>query len=103
MTKKITYSKQGFALSNDADGTDEAVISNGMPGVIGLDYTCPVVEGLICKLDKTSVSPGGEARFSVEFKYSGTKLKDRVPVTLWVLPFRHEVTFWITSRPADSK
>jgi hypothetical protein len=103
MTKRITYSKQGFALRNDADGKDEVVISNGMPGVIGLDYTCPVVDGLTCKLDKKSVSQGGEARFSVEFKYSGTKLKDRVPVTLWVLPFRNEVTFWIASAPTASK
>lgn len=103
MAKKITYSKRGFALPNDAGGKDEVVITNGMPGVIGLDYTCPVVEGLTCKLDKTSVSQGGEARFSVEFKYSGTKLKDRVPVTLWVLPFRNEVTFWIATAPAASK
>ena len=103
MAGKVNYSKQGFQLRNDADGRDEVVISNGMPGVIGLDFTCPAVDGLVCKLDKKNVSQGGDARFSVEFKYSGTKLRDRVPVTLWVLPFRREVTFWIVSAPAPSK
>ncbi len=102
MARKINYSKQSFQLRDDADGRDEVVISNGMPGVIGLDFTCPVVDGLVCKLDKKNVSQGGEARFSVEFKYSGTKLRDRVPVTLWVLPFRNEVTFWIVRPPAAS-
>ncbi len=95
LTRKITYSKQGFVLPADTDGKDEVVITNGMPGVIGLDFTCPVVDGLVCKLDKKNVSQNGQARFSVEFKYSGTRLKERVPVTLWVEPFHNEVTFWI--------
>jgi hypothetical protein len=89
----VTASKLQFRIPDDADGKDEIVVTNGLNGPVKLVYGCRKIPGLECKSDKESIGHGGQARLTVEFKFSGTKLPHGVKAALWVEPFHNLMLF----------
>jgi hypothetical protein len=97
LAHRVTASKQQFKLPGDADGKDEIVITNGLNGPVKLVFGCRKVPGLECKSDKESIGYSGQARLTVEFKFSGTKLPQGVKAALWVEPFHNLMLFPIVA------
>jgi hypothetical protein len=61
-----------------------------MPGPIEFQFACPNEPGLTCKVDKEMIKAGEQAKFLVEFKYRGIRIRPELFASLWVLPFNLE-------------
>jgi hypothetical protein len=93
LVHSVTTSKQQFDIPAGADGKDEMVITNGLNGAVKLVFGCRKIPGLECKSDKEVIGYAQQAKATVEFKFSGTKLPQGLKATLWVEPFHHLMQF----------
>ena len=93
LVQAVAYSKHTVELPRAASGSDEIVITNGLPGPVQYQLGCPTLAGLTCKLDREGVTGGGTARLTVKFAYHGAPIPEGSVVTLWVLPFMSEQRF----------
>ncbi len=97
LSRAVTASKQRFKIPDDADGKDEIVLTNGLNGPVKLVFLCRKTPGLECKADKEFIGHGDQAKLTVEFKFSGTKLPHDLKATLWVEPFHNMLLFPIST------
>lgn len=87
LSHQVSFSKRVLALPYDADGKDEIVVSNGLPGPIQFRMSCPDVPGLVCRMDQDNISAGKTGKLIVEFTFKGKKIQESAEVAIWVLPF----------------
>jgi hypothetical protein len=98
LSNGVTASPQRFQLRDNKDGKAEIVVTNGIKGPIKLVFGCRKTPGLECKSDKEFLGYGGQAKLTVEFKYSGVKLPPNLKASLWVEPFHRLMQFPIVTR-----
>ena len=97
LSNAVTASKEQFKLRPNADGKDEIVITNGIRGPVKLVFGCRQPPGLECKSDKEYLGYGGQAKLTVQFKFSGARLPPNLKVSLWVEPFHRLMQFPIVT------
>lgn len=83
----VDFSKRGISLPFEADGTDEIVVTNNLPGPVQFRVNCPNVPGLVCRFDQTTLKAGGQTKFHVDFRFKETPLTAGRAVEIWIQPF----------------
>jgi hypothetical protein len=94
--KLVDFSKRGVRLPFNADGSDEIVVTNGLPGPVGLRVSCPDVPGLACRFDEAALRAGGQTRLRIDFKFKETPIKAGQAVRIWIDPFGRLVSIPIS-------
>jgi hypothetical protein len=85
--KLVDFSKRGVRLPFEADGADEIVVTNGLPGPVGFRVVCPNIPGLVCRFDESTLKSGGQTKFHVDFKFRETPIRPGQAVSIWIEPF----------------
>ena len=98
LASAVTASKEEFTIPANADGQDEIVVTNGLNGPVRLNCLCRKTPGLECRSDKEFIGHGQQAKLTVQYKFSGTKMPQGIRVVLWIEPFHTAMSFPIITK-----
>jgi len=104
LSNMVTFSRKVLHLADNADGRDQIEISNGLPGAVSFQITCPNIPGLTCRTERKSLPSGQKTNLVVELSFKGTPIAKNAEVLLWLMPFGSVEKFRILppQAPANS-
>lgn len=82
----VRFSKQELSYPKRG-GTDQVVIHNGLQEQVSLTLTCPSQQGVVCKLDKQSLTANQDAILSVEVHPPAKGFDPQPSISVSIAPY----------------